>query len=131
MAKNQPEFLLQKSLCRWLNLQHPNLLYLSDTIASIALTAPQKVRNKSIQKDGFKTPDLIILQPNETYHGLLIELKIKSPFKLNGELKSDEHLIEQQKTINDLKERGYYACFCWSFEIATTTIDYYLNNRLS
>lgn len=99
MSKKQPEFELQKSICKWLDLQYPNILYLSDTIASVKLTMPQQQRNKSIQKKGFKCPDLLILQPNDIYHGLFIELKVKSPYKKDGTLFKDEHLEEQQKQL--------------------------------
>ena len=126
--KKQPEFQLQKAVCKYLNYQYPNVLYLSDTIASVKLTIPQSIRNASIQKQGFKTPDLIILQPNRKYNGLFIELKIKTPFKKNGELLKNEHLEAQQKTIDDLNERGYYACFSWSFEMTKEIIDNYLIN---
>jgi len=126
MSKNQPEFELQKSICRWLCLQHPNVLFLSDTIASVKLTIPQQNRNKLVQKKDFKTPDLLILEPKGNFSGLFIELKTKSPFKKNGELLKDEHLEGQQKTINDLKSKGYYACFSWSFDMTLSIISQYL-----
>jgi len=124
--KKQPEYELQKSICKWLDYQYPKALYLSDTIASIKLTIPQQVRNKAIQKNGFKTPDLIILEPNGIYNGLFIELKVKTPFKLNGELLKDEHLEAQHKTLNDLLQKGYFACFSWGFEMTTEIITEYL-----
>ena len=127
--KKQPEFELQRQICRWLDYQYPNVLYLSDTVASIKLTMPQAVRNKQIQKDGFKTPDLIILQPNNQYHGLFIELKVKSPFKKDGTLLKDEHLEAQQKTINDLLNHGYFACFSWSFEMTFDIINNYIKGK--
>ena len=71
MPKNQLEFILQKQICQWLSIQYPDVLFLSDTVASVKLTMPQSIRNKSIQKNGFKTPDLIILCPNKDYYGLL------------------------------------------------------------
>lgn len=125
--KNQPEYQIQKSICKWLDLQHPKVLYMSDTVASVKLTIPQQVRNKAIQKQGFKCPDLIIFQPNSEYHGLFLELKVTSPYKKDGSLKKDEHLESQQKTINDLKLKGYLALFCWDFETAINTITDYLN----
>ncbi len=126
--KNQPEFILQKQVCKWLDLQFPKVLYLSDTIASIKLTIPQQVRNKQIQKQGFKCPDLLILQPNNTYHGLFIELKVKNPYKKDGLIYKDEHLEAQYKTITDLQSKGYYATFSWDFEMTKTIITEYLNN---
>ena len=125
-----PEYGLQKQICKWLQYQHKGILFLSDTIAAVKLTIPQGARNKAIQKEGFKTPDLIILEPNDKYHGLFIELKIESPYKKNGELKSSEHLEGQSKSINQLKERGYYACFSWSFEMTIEIIEKYLKNQL-
>jgi hypothetical protein len=129
MNKNQPEFELQKAICRWLNVQYPKVLYLSDTIASVKLTIPQQNRNKLIQKNGFKTPDLLIFEPNKEFKGLFIELKVKSPFKKDGTLLKDEHLESQQKTINDLKQKGYYACFSWSLEMTLDIINRYMSNK--
>lgn len=130
MSKNQPEFELQKQVCRWLGVQHPKVMFLSDTIASVKLTIPQQNRNKLIQKQGFKTPDLLIFEPNEKYSGLFIELKVKSPFKLNGELLKDEHLEGQYLTIKKLRSKGYYACFSWSFEMTAGIVNDYLTNKL-
>ena len=129
MSKNQPEFELQKAICRWLNVQYPKVLYLSDTIASVKLTIPQQNRNKLIQKNGFKTPDLLIFEPNKEFKGLFIELKVKSPFKKDGTLFKDEHLESQQKTINELKEKGYHACFSWSLEMTLDIINRYMSNK--
>ena len=125
---NHPEFELQKAVCIYLDIKHPKILYMSDTVASLKLTMGQAVRNKSIQKDDFKTPDLIIFQPNKDYHGLFIELKSlgKSPFKKNGELLKNKHLEGQQKTINDLIRKGYYATFATGFDETIEIIEKYL-----
>lgn len=127
--KNQPEFQLQKEICKWITLQYPKVLFLSDTIASVKLTIPQQVRNTLIQKQGFKTPDLLIFEPSENYNGLFIELKVKTPFKKDGSLLKKEHLEGQQKTIFELIDRGYYACFSWGFEMTKDIINQYLNNK--
>lgn len=122
------EFKLQQSVCKYLNLKYPHVLYLSDTIASVKLTEIQAYRNKTIQKDGFKCPDLIILYPTYEYHGLFIELKIKSPFKKDRTLYKNEHLEAQQRTIDDLNKRGYFATFATGFDEAKEIIDKYLNS---
>jgi hypothetical protein len=134
------EFELQKAVCKYLSFKYPNVLFLSDTVANLGLTDPQRQRNKSIQKDGFSCPDLIILEPNEKYKGLLIELKIETPFKKNGELKSQmvkpknkpayNHLEHQQESITKLRLLGYYACFSWSYEMTIKIIENYLNNKI-
>jgi hypothetical protein len=128
--KQQPEYDLQKGVCRFLNMQYPKVLYLSDTIASLRLTIPQQVRNKAIQKSAFNCPDLLILQPNETYKGLFIELKVLTPFKKDGELKASDHLINQWNTIQDLNQLGYFACFSWGLEMTINIINLYIKNEI-
>lgn len=123
------EYILQKAVCRYLDMKFKDVLYLSDTIANLKLTVPQKVRNKAIQKEGFKCPDLLILEPNKYYKGLFIELKIKSPFKKNGELYSDEHLEGQHKSMQELTEKGYLCFFKWEFEDIKELIRWYMSNR--
>ena len=119
------EYQLQCQICQYLNYAYPNVLYMSDTVASLSLTIPQAVRNKKIQKDGFKTPDLIIFEPKEFYCGLFLELKIANPFKKDGTPKT-EHILGQQKTINDLKAKGYFADFGIGFDDCKEKIDNYL-----
>ena len=122
-----PEFQLQSQVCNWLKIQYPKVLFASDTIASIKLTPQQQLRNKKIQNSDFKLPDLLIFEPKGNFSGLFIELKVKSPFKKNGEILKDEHLEGQLKTINDLKSKGYYACFSWSFEMTISIINQYMS----
>jgi len=119
------EYDLQKAICRYLIMQYPNVLFMSDTIASLKLTMGQAVRNKAIQCPAFKTPDLIIFHPNESYHGLFIELKIADPFTKRGALKS-EHIEGQWLTLQALSQKGYKAEFAWSFDMAKGIIDNYL-----
>lgn len=128
--KQQPEFELQKCVCAYLRVAYPSVFFMSDTIASLKLTKFQKVRNSQIQKPGFKTPDLLIFSPKGKYHGLFIELKVESPYKLNGELKSNQHIKEQSETIEKLKTLGYYADFAWNFNDIVKLIDRYLNEKL-
>ncbi|WP_299153097.1 hypothetical protein [uncultured Christiangramia sp.] len=120
------EYELQKMLCQWLEIQFPKVLFLSDTIASVKLKIPQQLRNKKIQKSGFKCPDLLILEPKKGYAGLFIELKTKSPFKKNGEIYSNDHLKAQQHSLNKLEEKGYKTCFSWEFERTKNIIESYL-----
>lgn len=126
--KKQPEFELQSAICRYLSYQFPEVLYLSDTIASLKLTPAQANRNKKIQKNGFSCPDLLILEPRNGYCGLFIELKIETPFKKNGEIKAskDDHLKNQLEAINKLNEKGYKALFSWNFDMTKEIINDYL-----
>lgn len=122
------EFELQKQVVKYLRCYYPKVKFMSDTIANVKLSIPQKVRNKSIQCDGFHCPDLIIFEPNKEYNGLFIELKKETPFKKDGTLKKNEHLENQAQTILDLRNKGYYACFCWSFNQCKEVIDDYMKN---
>ena len=130
-AKSQPEFTLQKQLCQFVRNQYPNVFFLSDTVASVRLTEPQQMRNKAIQNSNFHCPDLMILEPGRgfdgkiQYHGLFLELKVKSPFKKDGTLLKDEHLQKQFDTLARLNERGYKALFVWSFDAAIKVINEY------
>ena len=125
--KKQPEFILQRQICTYLRVAYPDVLFMSDTIASVKLSEAQASRNKSIQKAGFKTPDLIIFAPRGIYHGLFIELKVKTPYKKDGTLLQQKHLRDQEETIKKLIEFGYYAVFSWEFEKTKKIIDWYLN----
>ena len=125
---NHPEYNLQKQLCQYLNLQYKDVLYLSDTVASVKLTMMQATRNKAIQKCGFKCPDLIILQPNKYFNGLMLELKVENPYKKDGNIKSDAHLIGQDESLRQLRKLGYWAGFAWEFNMAKKIIDNYMSD---
>jgi hypothetical protein len=116
---------------------------MSDTVANLKLTMGQRQRNKSIQKDGFHCPDLIIFEPNEKYCGLFIELKKETPYKKDGTIKMQKttkkikgidieynHLQAQQDTMDILKTKGYYCTFSWSVNQSIEIIEKYLNNKL-
>jgi hypothetical protein len=124
--KKQPEYELQKAICYYLESQYKDVLFLSDTVASVKLTFPQQARNKKIQKTGFACPDLLILEPRNGYNGLFIELKSKSPFKKNGELLKSDHLEKQQRTIDRLNKKGYLSMFSTGFDGTKKIIDNYL-----
>jgi len=101
---------------------------MSDTVASLRLTMGQAMRNKAIQKDGFKTPDLIILETKGMYCGLFIELKTTDDdlFKKRSKDLKNDHVIGQYKSIKDLRSKGYFACFCSGFDETKTVIDTYM-----
>lgn len=138
------EYELQKQISRYISIEYPEVVFLSDTVAFLKLNKRQAGRNSAIQKKGFRCPDLLILEPKKGHCGLFIELKTTSPFKKNGELKSQkisktstigktkvvvseyDHLQEQQKSIDLLNKKGYFATFSWGFEMTKEVIDNYL-----
>jgi len=122
------EYELQKSVARYLSYQYSEIDFLSDTIASVKLTERQAGRNKLVQKNGFKCPDLLILEPRNGFSGLFIELKIETPFKKDGTIKasSKDHLKLQQECLLKLSSKGYKAEFSWGFDMTKQIIDEYL-----
>jgi hypothetical protein len=128
------EYELHKAVCKYLSLQYPKVLFLSDTVANVKLNGPQADRNSKIQKKGFKCPDLIIFQPTDHNHyiGLMIELKKETPFYKGqfSKLKKNAHIEEQSECINHLNWLGYFACFAWSFEMAKAIIDHYMSEDI-
>lgn len=131
--KQQPEYQLQKAVVQYLRVAYRDVLFLSDTIAAVKLTIPQAARNKAIQCDGFKCPDLLILEPRGGYHGLFIELKTETPYKKNGEIKAsqNDHLKLQEQTLKKLSKMDYFACFRWDFDTIKLTIDKYMRLPLN
>jgi hypothetical protein len=122
------EYDLQVAVCRYLSYQYPDVDYMSDTIANLKLTQTQASRNKKIQKNGFKCPDILILEPRNNFSGLFIELKLETPFKKDGQIKAsaNDHLQGQLETIEKLNIKGYKACFSWGFDMTKEIIDNYL-----
>ena len=135
--KEQPEYILQKAVAKYLSLQYPKALFLSDTVASVKLTMQQAVRNNALQKKGFKCPDLLILEPYKKdgailYCGLFIELKTESPYykKAPTMLKANPHIEAQMEAIKELQKKGYYAVILWHYDEITALIDAYLKGAL-
>ena len=125
--KLQPEYALQCQVVGYIRTRYPEILFMSDTVASIRLTLPQAMRNKKIQNSNFHCPDIIIFHANKEYHSMLIELKAESPFRKDLTIKEsqNDHLKKQQQTINELNRLGFFACFAWSFEQCIEIIDNY------
>lgn len=138
------EYKFQVAICQYLEMQYSDVLFLSDTIASVKLTETQGARNKKIQKRDFSCPDLLILEPNKKFHGLYLELKNSSPYNKDGTLKKQkverknsagitidvyDHLEEQDRALRNLRNKGFYADFCWDIDTAIKIIDDYMRNR--
>lgn len=71
MAKN--EYAIQSAFVRYLELMHPDFLY---TIAPAGFIMSAGMAMKMVRMGYRKgTPDLLILEPREPWHGLLIEFK--------------------------------------------------------
>jgi hypothetical protein len=122
------EIELQKAVARYLSYQYPDVDFMSDTISCLKITKLQGARNKLIQKNGFKCPDMLIFEARKGYFGLFIELKNQSPFKKDGTIKASQkdHLKLQNECLQKLSSKGYYAVFSWGFDMTKKIIDEYL-----
>jgi hypothetical protein len=116
---------LHTAICNYIRLQYPDALFNTD-LSGVKL--PIHTARKVAQLRSSRAyPDIVIYETNGTFNALFLEVKKETPFKLNGELKSSEHLQEQAIMINKLNNRGYYACFVWTFDMAKNVIDKYFN----
>jgi hypothetical protein len=84
----------------------------------------QAVKAKKMRSGG-KLPDLWILEPRGSYHGLFIELKAEPYLKKDGWFKTP-HIKEQAETIVRLMNKGYAATFAVGFDQAKEAIDVYM-----
>ena len=120
------EYTQHKSVADYLKLQYHNIIFTSDS-SGIRLTIGSAVKMLAL-KSRNKIPDLLILEPRGGFAGLIIEMKDinKSPFKKDGELKADKHLIEQADTLKKLNKKGYSAVFATGFDEAVIIINNYM-----
>lgn len=122
-----------KAVCDYMRYAYPKVLFNSDLSGSMRLTIGQAKAFKNLRSNrGF--PDLMIMEPRGSFHGLFIELKKegqeiyckKKADEYGNPVLKDDHLKEQNEVIQALKERGYYACFAIGFDEARKIIDAYL-----
>lgn len=117
---------LHEKVCRYIKTRYPNVIFTSEAAGYFATIGQATKRKRTRSNKGL--PDLIILEPNKNYHGLMIELKAegKSPYKKNGDLRTDKHTQEQAEVLQALLDKGYLALFATGYEEAITAIDNYL-----
>ena len=115
---------LQKAICTWLKLQHPNVYFFSDP-SGIKMSIGMAVQLKA-NHSAHAQLDLVILEPRGEYHAMVLELKRETPYRKNGELKKSDHLTDQLKTVANLQVRGYYVKLAWEFDTAKKLIGKYL-----
>ncbi len=108
-------------------MQYPDFILVCDFAAGSKLTIGQAVKAKKLRSCR-GLPDIMIFQPNKDYHGLFLELKTTSPFKMGGDLKQDPHLQEQLHVHCRLFSEGYHVKFVVGFDEARKEIEDYLAN---
>ena len=126
----RPEEQLHFQVATYLKMRYPKVIFLSEASgARVSMGLALKLKK---MRSAHTHLDVYILQPKlvqneQLYCGLILELKAKNIFKKDGTLLKSDHLDDQQKTIDLLNERGYMACFACGFDEAKKIIDNYLN----
>lgn len=144
---------LQEQVADYLRLQYPDVMFHSDFGSGIKLTPGQAVKQKRQNGGRRAWPDMFIAEPTfsvmqiggkpprkarfkervpvdlvaEIFGGFFLELKKDGTRlkKKNGEWVT-EHIAEQAKVLEKLRQRGYCAEFAVGFEEAKRMIDEYL-----
>ena len=140
--KANSEEALSIKVSDYLKVQYPNVIYHFDYGSGLKMTKGQAIRQKRLNKDK-SYPDLFIAKskeigwtevgddfiPTKWMHGLYVELKKEGTRlkKKNGEWTS-EHIADQAKMLEKLRDDGYKAEFAVGFDEAKEIIDNYLNN---
>lgn len=119
---------LQVMVADYLRLQYPNVLFHSDFGSGIKLTKGQAIKQKR-QNGGMRGyPDMVILEPRKSFAGLFLELKKEGTrLKKKDGTWATEHIAEQAKYLQALRDRRYEAHFAVGFEQAKEIIDSYLS----
>jgi hypothetical protein len=120
---------IRKQVTKWLQLQHPKVIYRWDLAADIRLTIGQAVRVKELHnRRGY--PDLFIAEPVGNWAGMFLELKKDKNelLRKDGFLKDNRHNREQLEFLRALRHKGYFVQYGLGFEDAIMKIDRYLKN---
>ena len=124
--KTQTESKELISICQYLKLQYPNIIFFCDLIG---MKLPIQVAKRlAIMRSGHN-PDLFIAEPNKLYKGLFVEMKASGVKLFNkfGNIKN-EHIQKQLDVLYRLREKGYMAEFGLGFRATKDIIDNYLKN---
>lgn len=139
---------LQEAVANYLVREYPDVMFHSDFGSGTKLTPAQAKRQKRQNGGRSKWPDMFIAEPSmlrqsigepywnsiarewDYFFGLFLELKKEGTRlkKKNGDW-ATEHIAEQAKTLEKLRQRGYCAEFAVGFEQAKNIIDEYLGGK--
>jgi hypothetical protein len=124
------EDLIQLSIVNYLKMQYPQVRFMANYLSGARLPIYLARKAKKLGQAGQGTPDLFIFHNNGKYSMLVLELKVESPFKLNGMLKTNEHLTKQKNYLDYLNREGAFASFGVGVTNSIAIIDNYMHNEL-
>ena len=127
MTKAQREKKLHKAVCTYIKAQYPDVIFTSDQ-SGLKVSIGVAAYLKATRSPSRGLPDLIILHPNRTYCGLMLELKTSRDevFAKNNQYRKDKHNKEQREVLQRLLARGYKAAYGFGFDHAKQIIDEYM-----
>jgi hypothetical protein len=126
---NITETNLHIRIAYYIKHNYPDVIFTSES-SGIKLSIGQAVVQKKM-RSGRALPDLMLFEARRGYNGMFLEIKREGTiiYKLNGEIKRDKHLKEQEEVLSRLTDKGYFANFVVGYESAISLIDYYLENK--
>jgi hypothetical protein len=118
------ESVLHKKITDKIKEHFPTIIFNTDS-SGIRLNAGQAKQLKEMRSgNGF--PDITIYETGKLGTILFLEVKTESPYKLDGNLKKNDHLEEQDLMHKALRKRGCHAQFVWNVEMALSLIKRHL-----
>lgn len=121
----RPEETLHFQICDYLRIAYPKVMFISES-SGVRVSAGMAKKLKRTRSNHTHA-DLYLLEPRGKYHGLILELKAKTIYKKDGTLLKNDHVRDQQHTIDELNKKGFKACFAIGFNETKKIIDDYLN----
>lgn len=126
MRQNKEEH-LSMQICKFLDYQYRDIVYTCD-LSGIRLPMGLAVKAQKQRCKKYKIPDLLIFEPRNGYHGLIIELKKNrgEVYTKKDEMRQNEHVLAQHASLHKLQSLGYYAVFGMGFDHTIGIIKEYL-----
>lgn len=111
---------IQRSCVKWFRLRYPKLARLLFAVPNGG--ARSAIEAKIMKAEGVLAgvSDLLLLYPNNSYHGLCIEMKSEK-----GRQQDTQKLFQRE-----VEAVGYKYIICRSFDDFKNMIDYYLTDNL-
>lgn len=118
---DQPERVLQKKICDYLQTHYPDVYFFSDP--SGLKLSPNMLKLLKATRSRHSQLDIIIVH---NFCNIILEVKAESPYKINGELKTDTHLKEQFEVMKMLRVKGHVCEFIWDLGMAVKLFELHL-----
>lgn len=127
--RQQRERVVQQALCDHIRQNYPDVIFASDTAASLQLPKPLAVRQARFKNPSKGYPDLFIAARRGKFNGCFMELKAEGEriFLQDGSLSQSKDVQRQNKVLEQLREQGFCAEFVIGYEQCQAFVDWYLD----